>query len=98
MQPSDAQILASVVAGRGSMSYTGSVTPVMLRMRSPLFAIIKAMSRETGISFNQLCNSIIDVGLGAMSDQMPPEDWARVSTFQVADLVGSEPASEGEKV
>ena len=70
-EPSEAQILASILTGSGSTSYVGAAVQRSHRFPYHLFIQIENMAKVADASVSAIINQLIECGLESVKKELP---------------------------
>ncbi len=72
-EPTQAEILASIVTGRGTSGYMGAAVQRSHRFPYHLFLQIENMANAGGVPVSIIINQLIECGLEAVKGKLPDE-------------------------
>lgn len=70
-EPSEAQMLASIVAGTANSGYAGAAVQRSHRFPYPLFIQIENMAKVAGVPVSIIINQLIACGLESVKKELP---------------------------
>lgn len=72
-EPSSLHLLLALLQKSGTTGYSGVLFPVHTRLHCHLFAMVEAMTEQSGLSRNKLVNRILEVGIDTTLKSLSPE-------------------------
>jgi hypothetical protein len=71
--PTPLQLLVAELSGTGKAQYTGMLFPVPTRLQAHLYGVVEALTHHAGTSRNKMVNDLLEVGIQATMEALPPE-------------------------
>jgi predicted DNA-binding protein len=93
-QPTEAQMLAAVIAGNGEITHAGSLRGISFRMPVITIARVDAMAQKASKSRNQMLNMLLDVGIDAVYEHFTQEQIEELQDREARAYEALEPNNE----